>query len=143
MPQYHKLETREQIDHFLLEVAKRRATGQPTTVCFGEPDNHITQRQVNSLNLWCRQVAQAMAEAGLDMKHVIHCEIPPSEYLVKERIYKPMLEAMTGKQSTMDQTTTDPSAVADVIIRELGERLGITLPPWPDRFNRGQDDGRN
>ena len=82
-----------------------------------------------------------MADAGLDMKTVIRCEIPPTEHMVKENIYKPMLEAMTGKQSTMDQSTTEPDAVAQFITRELSERLGITLPPWPDRFNRGEECG--
>ena len=99
---------------------------------------HITDKQVSSLNLWCRQVAEALSDAGLDMKSVIRCEIPPTEYMVKENIYKPLLAQMTGKNSTMEQTTTEPSAVAAVIIRELSDRLGVTLPPWPDRFNRGQ-----
>ena len=99
---------------------------------------HITDKQVSSLNLWCRQVAQTLSEAGLDMKSVIRCEIQPTEHMVKENIYKPLLASMTGKSSTMDQTTTEPSAVAAVIIRELSSRLGVTLPPWPDRFNRGQ-----
>ena len=139
MPEYHSLNTREEIDHFLLVMAKRKATGKSTTVCFGEPESHMTGKQRSALHVWCRQVAAELAKAGLDMKSVIRCEIPPTEHMVKENIYKPLLESMTGKTSTEEQSTIEPSMVADVITRELGQRLGITLPPWPDRFNRGQD----
>jgi hypothetical protein len=57
-------------------------------------------------------------------------------YSVKEAIYKPVLEAMTSKKSTEEMNTVEPGAVSTVITRHLGEKYGVTCPPWPTRFNQ-------
>ena len=117
-----------------------KLAGQPFVIHTGPGDEkHATEKQRSALHVWCRQVASVMADAGLDMKTVIRCEIPPTEHMVKENIYKPMLEVLTGKTSTEDQNTIEPSMVAEIITRELGERLGLTLPPFPDRFSQARE----
>ena len=133
MPEYHTLDTREQIDNFLLLVARRRSTGKPTTVCFADPDTHITQKQFNALHVWCEQVAQCLNDAGLDQRVVLKPAIPIrwGKDSVKQYLYKPLLKALTGKESTTEQDKLDPSTVADHLARHMGEKFGVTLPMWP------------
>jgi len=96
-------------------------------------DKPITRRQQNSLHLWCEQVANTLEEAGFDMTAVMKkgAKIPWTKYSVKEYLYKPILEAMTGKDSTRDLDTVEPSKVADALSRHLAQRLGVVLPEWP------------
>lgn len=135
MPQYHTLDTREQIDSFLLVVAKRRAKGQSTCVSFATPENHITQKQFSALHVWCDMVADTLNDAGLDQRVVLKPEVAIdwTKDSVKKCLYKPLLEAMTGKVSTTQQDTVEPSAVANTMARHLGEKFGVTLPEWPKR----------
>ena len=108
-------------------------------VTFEVPDNAITQKQVNALNLWCRMVAECFREAGLDVRQIIRedVEIPVTEYFVKNNLYKPLLEVRTGKKSTMDQTTTEPSEIAEIIHRHYAQKYGLNLPEWPSRTGHG------
>ena len=132
-PQYWSLNTPHEIDSFLIHAAKLRAKGQSVCVKFESPESHISQKQVNALNLWCRQVAEYLCQCGLDMKEIVSVEIPATEHLVKENLYKPVLESMTGKKSTMEQSTTQPSEVAEVLARHFAQKHGVTLPFWPSR----------
>jgi len=133
MPEYHTLDTREEIDHFLLVMAKRKATGKSTTVCFGEPESHVSQRRFNAMHLWCERVAIELNSAGLDQKAVLKPEvdIPWSKDSVKEQLWKPVLLALTGKTSTKDQTSEEVTQVLNTINRHLGQKFGVTLPEWP------------
>jgi len=131
--QYHKLDTPQQIEHFLLVAAKRRSIGQSTTVCFDEPESHITQKQSNSMHLWCQRTADQLNDSGYDMKKVLKPEvdIPWSKDSVKEQLWKPVLLALTGKTSTKDQTSEEVTQVLNTINRHLGEKFGVTLPEFP------------
>ena len=135
MPEYHTLDDRAQIDNFLLLVAKRRAIGKPVTVCFQSPESHITQKQFNALHVWCSEVAEVLNDAGLDQRVVLKpgVAIDWDKDSVKEKLYKPLLEALTGKQSTTEQDTLEPNNVANHLARHLGEKFGVTLPEWPKR----------
>ena len=100
-----------------------------------EPLKTMTQKQRGSLHVWFEMVAEALYNAGL------HCvrksfwdnseiEIDWNLMLVKEHIYKHVLNAMTGKASTEDQDTAEPSVIVNHIVRHFGAR-GIVLPEWP------------
>lgn len=101
-----------------------------------EPLKTMTAKQRGSLHRWCEMVAETLNEAGL------HCvrkgfwgdeiELDWNMLLVKEHIYKYVLDALTGKKSTEDQDTIEPSAVASHVIRYFSER-GVQLPAWPSR----------
>lgn len=78
MPQYHSLDTREQIDHFLLLLAKRRSTNKSTTVCFSSPDTKRSIDQNALFQKWAREYAchtlnkQTVSEAEHDaMKYTL------------------------------------------------------------------------
>ena len=97
------------------------------------PENHITQRQFNAMHLWCERVADQLNDAGLDMKAVLKPEvdIPWGKESVKEHLWKPVLLAITGKQSSKDQTSEEITQVLNTINRHLGQKLCVTLPEWP------------
>ncbi len=105
-------------------------------------DKPYTKKQRGSLHLWCDMVADTLNDAGLDMRVVLKptVAINWNRYTVKENLYKPILLAMSGKDSTEEQSTIEPTVVVDYLNRHLGEKFGVTLPAWPDRFSRGRDE---
>jgi len=94
-----------------------------------------TKKQRGALHVYCKQLAKVLNDAGL------YCVKPKlfgegelglewNMYLVKELIYKPLLAHLTGKLSTEDQSTVEPSAVAQHLNLHFAEQ-GLTCPSWP------------
>lgn len=103
-----------------------------------------TPTQRGALHVWFGLLAQVLNEAGFT-KSVFYrkyakegISIPWSGESIKEDFYKPTLAAMTGKGSTEDMNTVEPSQICEIVGHALQDRLGITPPPWPTRFNRGE-----
>lgn len=98
----------------------------------------MTAKQRGSLHVWCGQVAKVLNEAG-ELHEKIHpftkkivvCQWTKNS--VKEDLYKPTLESYTKKTSTEDQTTTDPSLIAEGLAMAYSKYYGIVLPFWPSR----------
>ena len=99
-----------------------------------QEEKQRTIQQNKSLHLYCRMLSDALNEAGLDMLNVMKPDVdmPWSGHTVKEFIYKPILEALTGKSSTMDMDTCDPSDIYEIINRHTAEKFGISVE-WPSR----------
>lgn len=94
-----------------------------------------TDHQRNALHLYCERLAGALNDAGYEIKHVICAnpvEIPWSKETVKDLLWRPIQEAMTGKYSTEDLSRVEPGEVYDVLSRHLGEKFGIFVE-WPHR----------
>lgn len=95
-----------------------------------------TGTQNRALHKWMAMISKTLNDAGWDMKKTLahHADIPwDSKGLnAKEKLFKPVLDAMTGKKSTADANRVEYNQVAEVLIRHFGER-GIELPPWPSR----------
>lgn len=94
-----------------------------------------TPSQRGALHLWCDMCATALNDAGIPCRFISvfgdkEIEIPWNMILFKERVYKVVLHAMTGKGSTEEQTTIEPDAVANIIARQYHEN-GLACPPWP------------
>lgn len=109
--------------HKWLELDFRRKAKQRT----------LTQNR--AMHLFFDWLAEALNEAGLDMRKTLRedVEVPWSAATVKEHLWRPIQEAMTEKKSTTEVTTVEPTAIHEVLSRHLGERLGVTCPPWPKR----------
>lgn len=92
-------------------------------------DQKRTLRQNRSLHLWFSQIAEELNERGLDMKTVLkpEIEIPWTGESVKNHIYRPVMKILTGKESTTEQTTKDPTLVYETINRFLADK-GIHIP---------------
>jgi len=89
-----------------------------------------TERQNNAIHLWFRQMAEQLNDAGYSNKHPFNdqIEIPFTEGLVKEMLYKPIIKAMYDKTSTTKLTGGELSEAAEVLIRWLSEKKGIYVP---------------
>ena len=96
---------------------------------------NMTPKQRGSLHVWCKEVAKTLNKAGLPcvQKSLFgdeDIEVDWTMYMVKDLQYKRVLQAMTGKTSTEQQNTVEPSEVASVMVRHYADK-GIVLPPWP------------
>ena len=95
-----------------------------------------TGQQNAALHKWLSQVSVTLNEAGWDMKKTLshHVEIPwdKSGINAKEKLFKPVYESLTGKDSTANADRVEYAQVYDVLVRHFGER-GVQLPSWPSK----------
>lgn len=91
--------------------------------------------QNRAMHLFFRELADTLNDAGFDMRRTLRqdVDVPWSEVTVKEHLWRPIQIALTHKRSTTDITTVEPSEIHEVLCRHLGQRLGITCPPWPHK----------
>lgn len=100
-------------------------------------DKAYTAKQRGALHVWCDQCAKTLNSYGIYRKrkgvfgdHDI--EMLWNGTTFKEDVYKYVLQAMTGIESTEDQTTVTPSDVALVISKQYAEN-GLICPDWPSK----------
>jgi hypothetical protein len=88
-----------------------------------------TQRQNNALQQYCKDLADALNEAGLDMKKVMKPEvdIPWSKDAVREHLWRPIMTAVTDKTSTTKLTRDEVTEIYDVINRHMAQKHGIVV----------------
>lgn len=96
-----------------------------------------TNQQRKAVEVYCRELAKALNEAGLDQREVFSrmkegAEIPWSQDTVKENIWKQIQSAMLMKDSTTDLETVEVSQVYEVVNRFTASRLGVSVR-FPDR----------
>lgn len=92
-----------------------------------------TSQQNKSLHKFCELLAEALNEAGYEMKAVLavkQVDIPWNKDRVKDVLWKPLQEAMTGKESTTELNTVDPSEIYEVLNRHISQNFGVHVP-WP------------
>ena len=97
-----------------------------------------TSAQNNALHKWLRDCANALNDAGLDMREVLckTADIPWTEHSFKERVWRPVQEAMTGHHSSADVDKPDYQAISETIDRHIAVRCQFALPPWPTHEDR-------
>lgn len=98
-----------------------------------------TLTQNRALHMFCQNLADTLNEAGLDQKKVLKPEvdIPWTMEAVKEGLWKPIQEAVTGLKSTTKPETSQYSAIYELLNRHLTMKLGIH-EPWPVRNQDGE-----
>jgi hypothetical protein len=94
------------------------------------PNRTLTQNK--ALHLYCQMLAGALNDAGFDMRRTLKqdVDIPWNKSSVKEFLWKPIQKAMTGKGSTTELTTVEPSEVYETLNRHIAEKFGISVE-WP------------
>lgn len=94
-----------------------------------------TQKQNKSLHKFCEMLAEALNDAGYDMKKVLKpgVEIPWTKESVKNYLWRPIQDAMYDKDSTTELDTVEPSEIHKVLMRHISSKFGIDVP-WPNRF---------
>ncbi len=97
--------------------------------------NQRTWRQNRSLHKYCELVAEALNDSG-QTKRLVYDQwyAGGREMLwtmedIKEDWWRVIMKALQGKESTTEQSTTDPDEVYKFMAMKLAER-GIDVP-WP------------
>lgn len=107
------------------------------------PKRSRTSQQNRALHKDCDIIAEKLNDAGWDMKKVIKKEIdiPWTTESVKKHIYKPILKAMYGKESTkqIDKNSDELEKLHNVIMRELGEKFQIEYHPFPHDLKKAKE----
>ena len=97
-------------------------------------EKQIKQRtllQNRSLHLAFSQMAKILNEYGLNSDDkIIDIDIPWSCETVKEMLWRPVQQALLGKSSTTELSTTDIDKVFEVIVKAVAEKTGEVLE-WP------------
>lgn len=95
--------------------------------------NSYSDKQRKALHKWCELSADVLNKnklfrhGVLDYRKVYRWD----KDSFKHYIYKPALMAYTGKKSTEDQTSVDPSDIYLIISSHILQEHGIQLPDWP------------
>ncbi len=120
----------EELAHYLKEGDLYIITVKPA-----KPKAMRTLAQNSSMWLYFRKLAEALNDAGWDMRKVLkpEIEIPWNKDTVCEHLWKPIQLAVTGKASTRELDTKQPGDIHMVLDRHTGSKLGVTVP-FPDRF---------
>ena len=89
-----------------------------------------TSKQNRALHLWFTLLANAMNEAGYDMKKVIRDELDISwtDYNVKEYLFRPLMKNLFGYKSSNELKTGDIDKIYDIINKTISERTGVHVP---------------
>lgn len=96
-----------------------------------------TPAQQRALEVYCRELANALNDAGYEMKAVMaakHVDVPWTQALVKDTLWKPLQKAMLDEISTTEMSTGEVSKVYEVLNRHIAENFGVSVPfPSEDR----------
>lgn len=97
-----------------------------------EIEKKRTELQNRSLHLYFTQLAEALNDAGYDMKKTIRQEIDIywTPYNIKEFLWRPVQNALYGKKSTTQLTTAEIDKVFELVNKTIGERTGVHID-WP------------
>ena len=98
----------------------------------------MTEQQRKALHLYFRWLAEALREKDFDFRDLT-VEIPATEYMVKELMFKPIIYSMYGKNSTMKLENNEVSQAYDVLHRALIEKLDVNVP-FPDEEDLARDE---
>lgn len=93
------------------------------------PPKPRTTAQNRALHLMFDNLATELTNAGLDMRKTLRedIQIQWDGRMVKEYIWRPVMQAQLGKKSTTEMTTGDIDKVFDTICHHIGEKFGLSL----------------
>lgn len=98
-----------------------------------------TDQQRKCMYGWLDSVATTLNDGGFDMKKTLKpsADIPWTRASAKVFLWDTIQEWLTSMGSSTEITTKECILISEVITRHLGEKLGVTLPPWPTQQNGG------
>lgn len=143
----YDLTTDDAIEQFLKDLEFRKNSGMSRTIQFVDAGEEFepekkkrTGKQNRSLWKWATQYADALNDAGWDMKRALRAEIniPWTKDSFIDLVYRPVQEAMYGIESTREPDTKQMSQVVEVIIREMATRTGVSVT-WPSEDSMRMD----
>lgn len=100
-----------------------------------KPYSYRSRTQNNALHKFCSLLAEEMNTSGKEMRLVLKGDVPIwwTTTSVKDYIWRPVMKAMTGKESTtkLSKTEGEIDVIHKQIMQWLGERHGIEYIPFP------------
>ena len=108
------------------------------------PKGNRTVTQNSAMWQWLTMVAEGLNDAGLEQRTVLSkmregFDVPWNKDTAKQNMYNPIMEAMTGKTSSTELDTVEPSKVCETLGRWLSSELGYVPPPWPSIENQDRE----
>ena len=120
--------------------------GQTIQINIKKKANTRTLKQNAAMHLYFTQLAEALNEAGFDMKKTIKegIDIPWNSGNIKDFLWRPVQQAYLQKHSTTEITTGDIDKIYDIVNRTISLRTGVYVP-WPceDEMGRQFEDKFN
>jgi hypothetical protein len=121
------------------EAARLGACKDGTAFIAQLKESQRTGKQNAAIHVFFQELAEALNNAGYDLKTFLNASektipVPWTAATVKETLWRPVQKALTGKTSTTEQTTVDPSKVYDVLMKRISELTGVYVE-FPN--NRG------
>jgi hypothetical protein len=88
-----------------------------------------TEQQNKSLHLLYQMLADELNSSGLDMRKTLKPEIdiPWDKTTIKEYLWRPIQQAMTGKKSTTELDSNEIDRIFEVLSKHLGEKFGVEI----------------
>jgi hypothetical protein len=122
------VDTKEKAEFFIAFIKDQLQSNNIITYSLKEENR--TQRQNSAMHLWFRQIADELNDCGCWVKHPFSesLEIPFTDVLVKEMLYKPIIKSMYQKDSTGKLTVKEVGESAEVLIKWLAENKSVYIP---------------
>jgi len=122
------VDSKEKAEFFIAFIKDQFQAG--TVLTYKIREENRTERQNGAMHMWFRQIADRLNDAGDWVKHPYSdtLEIPFTDVLVKEMLYKPVIKSMYEKNSTAKLTVRELSESAEVLVRWLSEHRGVYVP---------------
>jgi hypothetical protein len=98
-----------------------------------------TSPQNRAMHKWFTQIADLLNGAGYNVQIVLakKIDVDWTPNLVKEILWRTAQQAILKKDSTTKlEKVGEIELVQDHLIRHLGEKFGVTLPPFPHDPNK-------
>lgn len=89
-----------------------------------------SDQQNKAMHLYFTMLAKALTDAGLDVRQTLKqdFDLPWTDSLVKEILWRPVQIAMLNKKSTTNLNKMEISDVYETINRHLAEKHGVSVP---------------
>ncbi len=100
----------------------------------------ITPQQRKALHVYCRLLSDGLTDAGYSIQEVLSQAVARdwNQEAVKELLFKPIMEAMTGKTSTEKLTSSEVSEVYEVLNRHTSDKFGVGMEFPHDEARHGE-----
>lgn len=120
--------TKDKLDFFVQYIKEQYENGRHNT--YSIKQHTRSSRQNNAMHMWFRQIAEELNDSGQWARHPFSdsFEIPFTDILIKEMLYKPIIRSMYDKTSTGKLTVRELSEAAEVLVRWLSEHKNIYVP---------------
>ena len=88
-----------------------------------------TVAQNKALHLYFTHLSESLNDAGFDIRKTLEpgIAIPWTGKTIKELLFRPIMKAQLGIESTTDLSTKDIDKLIDTITRHLGEKFGLSV----------------